>query len=633
MVTFKKSDRSSLLALYCNHTNRFRRFEERQMRYSAKAGLAIVACLVAGQMPAAAYAQQTTFAQLKNVATGRCLNTPSKLIGQEMPVSISSCKSPADTSQTVQFVKVRDDKWSIRNADGNACLNLKSSTENKNGGHVKWVGCSTHTDQLWTLTAKLNSGPSQNEVRNVGSGKCLEVRSRNENRDGGRAAIYTCSNSADVRWTWSNSTAAAPRISLNDLKIASHNVWFMTILGTNIGKYRGYQDVSDIEARARAIVADGYLKGQDILVLNELFDNGASNILLNGLRSEYEHQTAVAGRSSEGGRDNWDNTSGDYRRRARLEAGVAILSKWPIEHKEQYLFPHSDLCGYDARANKGFAYARINYKTVQKVHVIATHLQSEDTGCGGANDTGYTAGHRERARQLTAIKRFLNNKRIPASEPIFVVGDMNVIMYLREYKDMLATLGAREPKFTGNAGTYDGTDNPLVGNNNLPQILDYVLSLKGHAAPNPWFTEIRKKNGMADHYPVFASSQKRGNDVNPYVTEFYIRIHTSNRFQSGTDSNIIAVLNDASGRQSRRFTLNGRISGNAFERGDVDTIKLEANALTSPVSVTIESDGDWPGADWRISKIEILDAGARPLKAWTGDYEFRGESSHTFELR
>jgi|GEM_PF-5867714 len=574
-----------------------------------------------------ANAQDTQSVQLANVSTGRCVNFPVTISAREMPATISTCQATPGESQTVQLVKIASGRWSIRSANGRACLNLKTSVENREGGRVKWAGCSSHPDQQWDLTAFQTANGMQNRVRNVNSGKCLNVHRGRDNRDGGNVTVYSCANTPDQRWSWTNATG------LNDLKVASHNVWFMTVLGTNIGGEGNYQDVSNIEARSRAIVADGYLKGQDVLVLNELFDNGASNYLLRGLRPDYPHQTAVAGRSSEGGRGNWDATHGDYRARARLEAGVAILSKWPIERKEQFLFRQADLCGWDARANKGFAYARINYRNTQKIHVIATHLQSaEALDCQDANDAGYTAGHTMRTRQLRAIKGFVDNKNIPANEPIFVVGDLNIVYGNLESEVMLRELNANRPIFTGNAGTHDGSDNPLAGDSLYPQLIDYVLTLKGHDAPSPWYTEVRKKNGMADHYPVFGSTQRSGPTVSPNLSEYRITIQTARGRGAGTDSNIVAIINGRSGK-SKRVKLNDRIYRNAFEIGSVETVKVEARDLTDPQSITLEFDDKYPGSDWRINAIKVQEVGTNRSVAWSGDYEFTSRQNKTFPLR
>lgn len=568
--------------------------------------------------------------QLKNVSTDRCVNAPRTIPSREYDVTISNCRATAGDSQTVQFVKLAKDRWSIRSANGGACLNLKTSVENREGGRVKWAGCSSHRDQQWNTIAVQTLSGMQNKIQHAGSGKCLNVHRGRDNHDGGNVTVYSCANTPDQRWTWK---IRAISKELNDLKIASHNVWFMTVFGTNVGGESNYQDVDNIEARSRAIVANGYLKGQDVLVLNELFDNGASNNLLRGLRAEYPHQTAVAGRSSEGGRDNWDTTHGDYRPRARLEAGVAILSKWPIERKEQYLFRKSDLCGYDARANKGFAYARINYRNRQKIHVIATHLQSEESlSCRDANDAGYTAGHNMRTRQLRAIRNFVESKNIPSSEAVFVTGDLNIIYGNRESQVMLQTLGANRPVFTGNRGSYNGSDNPFVGNNLYPQILDYVLTLKGHSAPSPWYTEIRKKNGMSDHYPVFASTRRTGPSVKPALSEYRITIQTANRRGAGTDSNIIAIINGRSGK-SRRVKLNDRIYRNAFEKGNAETVKVEAERLIDPKSITLEFDDKYPGSDWHITGIKVQKIGSRDTVSWTGNYEFTSRQNKTFPLR
>ena len=66
-----------------------------------------------------------------------------------------------------------------------------------------------------------------------------------------------------------------------------------------------------------------------------MFDNSASDRLLGNLKKEYPNQTAVLGRSNG---NEWDKTLGSYSSSTPEDGGVAIVSKWPIVEKVQYVF-------------------------------------------------------------------------------------------------------------------------------------------------------------------------------------------------------------------------------------------------------------------------------------------------------
>ena len=125
------------------------------------------------------------------------------------------------------------------------------------------------------------------------------------------------------------------------------------------------------QGRAQMIAQADFMQGQDAIILQELFDNGSADTLLNGLKAEYPHQTQVLGRTKSG----WDATLGAYSDATIEDGGVAIVSRWPIEEQIQYVYKQG--CGADYLSNKGFVYARIN-KNGENYHVIGTHAQAED---------------------------------------------------------------------------------------------------------------------------------------------------------------------------------------------------------------------------------------------------------------
>ncbi|MEU7481750.1 sphingomyelin phosphodiesterase [Lentzea sp. NPDC042327] len=285
--------------------------------------------------------------------------------------------------------------------------------------------------------------------------------------------------------------AAAP-------KIATYNVF---MLSRNL--YPNWGQV----ARADLIDSTGTLNGQDVVVLQEAFDNTASDRLLGNLRDTYPHQTPVLGRSRAG----WDVTSGAYRDETPEDGGVAVLSRWPITTRVQHVY--RDACGADWFSNKGFAYVRIESPS-GPLHVIGTHLQAEDSACTSAPG-GY------RAKQRAEIRAFLTARAIPATEPVYVAGDLNVVRASAEFASMVTELGARTPAITGHPYSWDCSDNSVCRDQYGPEYasehLDYVLTVQGP----PLVNETRRVKSpewtiwswgrkhtytdLSDHYPVFAT--------------------------------------------------------------------------------------------------------------------------------
>ncbi len=295
------------------------------------------------------------------------------------------------------------------------------------------------------------------------------------------------------------SAAAAPAV-----KVLTYNTFlFSKTLYPNWGQ----------DHRAAEIPRTSFFRGQDVVVLQEAFDNSASDALANNARAEYPYQTPVVGRSKSG----WDATGGNYSSTTPEDGGVTIYSKWPVLRKEQYVFP--DACGSDWYSNKGFAYVVLNVNG-SKVHVVGTHLQSTDPGC----DSGEAAAMR--GAQLKDIDAFLDAKAIPASEQVIVAGDLNVDSHSAEYASMLANGGLVGADVrTGHPYSFDTQDNSIAKDrypDDPREDLDYVLHRAGHARPAEWTNRVVKEQSapwsvtswgttytytnLSDHYPVTASA-------------------------------------------------------------------------------------------------------------------------------
>ncbi|MGO1049602.1 sphingomyelin phosphodiesterase [Crossiella sp. CA198] len=286
-------------------------------------------------------------------------------------------------------------------------------------------------------------------------------------------------------------------------RVASHNVFlFSKLIYPNWGQ----------DHRADLIDSQGVLANQDVVVLQEAFDNAASDRLFANLSDSYPHRTPVVGRSKAG----WDVTRGDYTDLYPEDGGVAILSRWPIAERVQHVYKPK--CGTDSFSAKGFAYTRINSPS-GPLHVLGTHLQADDGGCNGKAPS-------VRAGQLAELAAYVRERNIPASEPVIVAGDLNVNLGTPEYTAALGTLNARDPeRHTGHPYSYDPQTNSIAKNRDAAsprQRLDYILLLNGHAGPTTWINDTRELHSpqwtieswgkketytdYSDHYPIFATA-------------------------------------------------------------------------------------------------------------------------------
>ncbi|MFE7354350.1 sphingomyelin phosphodiesterase [Streptomyces sp. NPDC057543] len=299
----------------------------------------------------------------------------------------------------------------------------------------------------------------------------------------------------------------APQASAADvpsLRVLTYNTFLMSKnLDPNWGQ----------DHRAAEIPKASFFQGQDVVVLQEAFDNSASDALARNASAQYPYRTPVVGRSKSG----WDATGGAYSATTPEDGGVTVLSRWPVIRKEQYIY--KDACGSDWWSNKGFAYAELDVNGT-KVHVVGTHAQSTDSGCKAGEAAQI------RSRQFKQIDAFLDAKNIPASEQVIVAGDMNVDSRSPEYASMLADAGlAGADARTGHAYSFDTRDNSIAADrypDDPREDLDYVLHRAGHAKPAGWTNEVVKEQSapwtvsswgtdytytnLSDHYPLIASA-------------------------------------------------------------------------------------------------------------------------------
>ncbi|MFB9390693.1 sphingomyelin phosphodiesterase [Streptomyces coeruleoprunus] len=325
-----------------------------------------------------------------------------------------------------------------------------------------------------------------------------------------RSAFRRASGAAALSFVLAASglAATAPAASAAEtprLKVLTYNVFlFSKNLYPNWGQ----------DHRAKEIPAAPFFRDNDVVVLQEAFDNTSSDALMRNAAGQYPYQTPVMGRSRTG----WDATGGAYSSVTPEDGGVTVLSKWPILRKEQYVY--KDACGADWYSNKGFVYAVLDVNGT-KVHVVGTHAQSTDPGCSAGEAA------QMRSRQFRAMDAFLDAKNIPASEQVIVAGDLNVDSRTPEYTTMLADGGlAGADARTGHPYSFDTDENSIAAErypDDPREDLDHVLHRAGHARPAGWTNQVIKEQSapwtvsswgtsytytnLSDHYPVVASGQ------------------------------------------------------------------------------------------------------------------------------
>eukprot|EP00002_Diphylleia_rotans_P008301 TRINITY_DN18065_c0_g1_i1.p1 TRINITY_DN18065_c0_g1~~TRINITY_DN18065_c0_g1_i1.p1 ORF type:complete len:342 (-),score=84.06 TRINITY_DN18065_c0_g1_i1:172-1197(-) len=97
---------------------------------------------------------------------------------------------------------------------------------------------------------------------------------------------------------------------------------------------------------------------------------------------------------------------------ALIDGGLAILSKYPLENKDELIYSHSHQS--DSLASKGCLYA-IAKHPAGDLHVFVTHLQA---GFAQYRDVALT--------QLDELAAFIHRKTLGSTNPILVLGDFNI---------------------------------------------------------------------------------------------------------------------------------------------------------------------------------------------------------------
>jgi sphingomyelin phosphodiesterase len=313
--------------------------------------------------------------------------------------------------------------------------------------------------------------------------------------------------------------------------------------------------------RAHLLTKAKFLRTNDILCLQEVFQTKPSEILLDSLSKTYPYSTPVLGNEDQKDKWNetWNNDIGDSSLKF-VSGGVTILSKWPINFALQYFYKHA--CSAHEFVRTGFVYAKIFYgKNQNPVHIFGTHLQPSDyRGC-------YLYGEDKiREQQMEELIRFLQSRNISYDELVFILGDFNINKYnIKQYQTMLEILNVY-PQYLHSSSLLCSWDNVLNAMTNARhgnQLLDYVFLHKDHTLNySHWFNLIKDRMAskqwhllgsnhsfydsrnlplleLSDHYPVIGffnqSKQKWSSKSSGVIT--YVKFVTA-------DTNLSVIIID-----------------------------------------------------------------------------------------
>jgi endonuclease/exonuclease/phosphatase family metal-dependent hydrolase len=236
-----------------------------------------------------------------------------------------------------------------------------------------------------------------------------------------------------------------------------------------------------------AVIGSSY----DVLIFAELFDDNVRKRFLENLKAAgYPYSTPVLGGTM----------------KYRTNGGIVIASKYPIALSDEMIFGYC--LGSDCLAAKGVLYALI-HKDGRPIHIFASHMQAHP---GSENLV-------VRAKQSDAIKKFIEDKKIPNDQLVVIAGDFNTDKWQESsaYQGMLARLNAKHPTLKGARYSIDPALNDLVDAKKRSELLDYILYSKDHLNPSEsynyviplqsprlWkeFPHEKYKNALSDHFPV-----------------------------------------------------------------------------------------------------------------------------------
>eukprot|EP00961_Rhodomonas_salina_P141737 1908478-Rhodomonas_salina.1 len=233
----------------------------------------------------------------------------------------------------------------------------------------------------------------------------------------------------------------------------------------------------------------------DVIGFQEVLNDKAIDAIAS-LKDLYPHQTDVLGASCTGLDGVWNRIVGNCQKLdfdQIVSSGVMMISKHPFSSVNVAYFDNHAGLTADSIAAKGVIYAEIAVDSAYRVHVVNTHLQSDAEVW---QDAATDDTHAIRMSQLQEIKEYLDEFSIPATEPVMIMGDLNVRKDNTANYNAMLTAGGSTTDNLNDPGTgtvscqsnwasnwfkakYDGDDFTC----DAGYVLDYILLRTDHLQP------------------------------------------------------------------------------------------------------------------------------------------------------
>jgi endonuclease/exonuclease/phosphatase family metal-dependent hydrolase len=267
--------------------------------------------------------------------------------------------------------------------------------------------------------------------------------------------------------------------SSEELSLITYNIWALPYISNKI--------------KERLQAMPPFLAQYDVLLLQEAFAPERDRLIAT-LEEDYGYSYVS---------NILNNPTPNF-----FDGGIVLLSRYPIVNQAQFYFP--DCNGAECFTDKGINYIEI-IKQGRSYHIFSAHTSSFN------NDIARLY----RQNQFEQMRAFAESLNIPQNEPVIYGGDFNVnkSLFPEDYQQMLTTLDASEPNFTGYT---DSTFDPFININATAfgtggdqiEYLDYVLVSNRYAEPNSNINHVRVPRSTApslwrlwdlsDHFPVEA---------------------------------------------------------------------------------------------------------------------------------
>lgn len=380
----------------------------------------------------------------------------------------------------------------------------------------------------------------------------------------------------------------------NTLNVLAYNVWLTTIAGS---KYI-YPRLSPLAET---------LKGYDVLVGTEFFDDIPVHIVKEKLRANYPYHT---GRPLKAGKV--------------LTSGVILFSHWPIEREKHYFFNacHGLQCG----AARAVVYAKIN-KQGNPYHVFGTHMQAYD------KEPDRVA----RLQQLREMATFIKSLNIPKNEPVIYAGDFNInkvgLPQDRDFMEQI--LNAKEPQNLGHDVSYDSNTNFWAEKPEI-EYLDYTLYSRVNLepisasqtlfAPRSTIKSLWKKWDLSDHYAIkgtflFNTPEHPVRSAFPYIGDtIHLKSHNGHFVRAIFGGNsFISVASDHIGTWESFRVIDRGNNKIALQTISGKYVSLMPHPLKGLMTqATIDGNAEFSIVKLSNSKIALKSANGNYLTAFAG---------------